>query len=260
MQKETSRRKMMIQFVLLVIEVLLMWSFLRALPVVCAGNIAGIGASIVLMAITIFFDKFRALISHLCKSSGGKAFVITVSVLTVLGIIYCAVVSVLMARAISRGEDTKPQAVIVLGCQIRGDRPSRMLRHRLDKAAEILKDNPEAICIVSGGQGSDEQFTEAEIMEKYLTENGIDKSRITQEGSSATTKENMENSKAILDDMGMTGNICFVSDGYHLFRAGLIASDCGLDAYGTAAPTESRFVTTYWVREWLSVGYYLLRR
>ena len=135
-----------------------------------------------------------------------------------------------------------------------------MLRHRLDKAAEILKDNPEAICIVSGGQGSDEQFTEAEIMEKYLTENGIDKSRITQEGNSATTKENMENSKAILDDMGMTGNICFVSDGYHLFRAGLIASDCGLDACGTAAPTESRFVTTYWVREWLSVGYYLLRR
>lgn len=260
MSEEINLSKMVIRFILVSLEAVLLWSFLRALPVVCAGNIAGIAASAVLMAVTVFFDKFKEIVAHLWKSGGGRALVILIAAVIAAGLVYCIVLSVFMARAIQEGDDKKPDAVIVLGCQIRGDRPSRMLRIRLDTAIDVLNENPEAVCIVSGGQGSDEDYTEAEIMKKYLIEKGISPERVIEEGGSATTMENMHNSKLILDDLSIDGNICFVSDGYHIYRAGLIARDCGLDAYGVPAPTEGRFITSYWVREWLSITYYFLKK
>ena len=51
--------------------------------------------------------------------------------------------------------------VIVLGAQVHKDRPSVVLKYRLDRAAEYLRDNPETICIVSGGQGNNEPYAEA---------------------------------------------------------------------------------------------------
>lgn len=249
---------MVIRFVMVSLEAVLMWLFLRALPVVCAGNVAGIAVSGLLMAVTIFFEKFKALVRALWGRGGGKVLIITVSLLIIAGIAYCAVLSSFMAKAIREGENKKADAVIVLGCQIRGDRPSRMLRYRLEKAYDYLAENEDCICIVSGGQGWDEQYTEAEIMKKYLVEKGVAESRIIEEGNSTSTKENMLFSKAILEDMGITGTVCFVSDGYHIYRAGLIAKKEGLDAFGLAAETEMRFLPSYWVREWLSLTYYFI--
>ncbi|MBO6141724.1 MAG: YdcF family protein [Ruminococcus sp.] len=260
MDNEINLTALVVRFIIVSLEAVLLWSFLRALPVVCAGNIAGIAVSSLLIIITMFFDKFRGLISSLCKTRGGKAAVIAVSVIIAAGVVYCIVLSVLMARAISSGEDKKADAVIVLGCQIRGDSPSRMLKYRLDRAYDYLCENEDAICIVSGGKGSDEDYTEAEIMKKYLVQKGIDSSRITEEGESTSTRENMLYSKNILDDMGFSGSVCFISDGYHLYRAGLIAKGEGLDAFGISAETELRFLPTYWVREWLTLSYYFVTR
>lgn len=260
MSSERELNRMVVRFLFVVAESILLWSFLRALPVVCAGNIAGIAASSVLIIFTMFFDKSSSAVKSMWGKDGGRAFLIISGTVLLLIIIYCIVMSVFMAKAINDGEDKKADAVIVLGCQIRDDRPSKMLKHRLDKAYEYLKNDPDCICIVSGGKGSDEKYAEAEIMKKYLTESGIEGSRIITEDKSTTTKENMRFSKAILDDMGITGNVCFVSDGYHLFRAGLIAKDEGLDAFGLAAETELRFLPTYWVREWLSIGYYFVTK
>ena len=46
--------------------------------------------------------------------------------------------------------------IIVLGAQVRKDGPSPVLKYRLDKAVEYLNENPDTVCIVSGGQGSNE--------------------------------------------------------------------------------------------------------
>lgn len=260
MEREVSLTKMVIRFILVVLESVLLWSFLRALPYGGAGCAAGIAGSGVLIAITIFFSQFKRLLGAMWGTAAGKAVLIVISVLLIAGIAYCITLSVLMARAINEGEDKKPGAVIVLGCQIRDDAPSRMLRHRLDTAYDILKENDDCICIVSGGKGSDEKYTEASVMKSYLVDKGIDPARITEEGGSTSTRENMRYSKQILDDMGFSGEVCFVSDGYHLYRSELIAENEGLDAYGAAAPTEMRFITSYWVREWLSLTYYFLTK
>ncbi len=249
---------MVIRFVFAVLESVLLWSFLRALPVVCAGNIAGITVSSLLLVVTLLFDKFKALVSRIWGTGVGKVMLVLIALVVAAGIVYCATLSVLMAKAIKNGENKKADAVIVLGCQIRGDRPSRMLAYRLDKACEYLEENEECLCIVSGGKGWDEDYTEAEVMKNYLVEKGIDESRIIEEGESTSTQENMDFSYAILKEHGITGNICFVSDGYHIYRAGLIAKKEGIDAFGLAAETELRFLPTYWVREWLTLTYFFV--
>ena len=68
--------------------------------------------------------------------------------------------------------------LIVLGAQVYKNGPSPVLKFRLDKAYEYLSANPETRCIVTGGQGSNEPFTEASCMADYLVKRGIDSGRI----------------------------------------------------------------------------------
>lgn len=88
--------------------------------------------------------------------------------------------------------------IIVLGAQVRESGPSAALKYRLDEAVEYLEDNPKTICIVSGGQGANEPYSEAEGMAQYLKEQGIDASRILLEDKSLNTEQNMEYSKALI--------------------------------------------------------------
>ena len=57
--------------------------------------------------------------------------------------------------------------IIVLGAQVKESGPSIVLKYRLDKALEYMNENPKTICIVSGGQGYNEPYSEAEGMAKY---------------------------------------------------------------------------------------------
>lgn len=88
--------------------------------------------------------------------------------------------------------------VMIFGCYVRGDEPGRTLTARLDAALSLLKRYPNADCIVSGGQGSNEAISEAEAMRRYLVSRGIAEERITLEDRSTNTSENLEYTFAIL--------------------------------------------------------------
>lgn len=88
--------------------------------------------------------------------------------------------------------------VMVFGCYVRGEEPGRTLTTRLDAALSLLKRYPNADCIVSGGQGSNEAISEAEAMRRYLVSRGIAGERITLEDRSTNTSENLEYTFAIL--------------------------------------------------------------
>ena len=89
--------------------------------------------------------------------------------------------------------------VMVFGCYVRGEEPGKTLATRLDAAISLLERYPNADCIVSGGQGSNEAISEAEAMRRYLVSHGIDDGRITLEAESTNTNENLEYSFALLD-------------------------------------------------------------
>ena len=96
--------------------------------------------------------------------------------------------------------------VMIFGCYVRGEEPGRTLTTRLDAALSLLKRYPNADCIVSGGQGSNEAISEAEAMRRYLVSRGIAEERITLEDRSTNTSENLEYTFAILTESESDGS------------------------------------------------------
>ena len=109
--------------------------------------------------------------------------------------------------------------VVVLGCKVNGDQPSLMLCRRLECALEYLRANEQAVCVVSGGQGSNESHSEAYVMEKFLVENGIAPERVEQEALSTNTDSNIANSLQLIEQKGLPHRIILCTDGFHQLRA-----------------------------------------
>lgn len=122
-------------------------------------------------------------------------------------------------------------AAIVLGCGIDGDTVSKQLAERLDAAADYYTANPNAVILVSGGLGSQEQITEALAMERYLIDKGVPSDRILKEEASTSTYTNLLYSKAILDDYfnGRYRSV-IITSGYHIYRAADISKELGLNS------------------------------
>ena len=144
------------------------------------------------------------------------------------------------------------QTVIVLGCKVLGDQPSKMLKRRLDTAVEYLTENPQLNCVVTGGQGNNEDLPEAEVMKNYLLAQGIAGERIFVEPKSNDTKENLMFSLEIIRENGLCENLTIISDGFHQFRARCIAMKLGLESRAVSANTSFWLVPAYAVREVLS--------
>lgn len=124
--------------------------------------------------------------------------------------------------------DYTENTVIVLGCGIRGERVSVGLAKRLNKAAEYHKKNPDAVIIVSGGQGPQENITEALAMKRYLVDKGIDESKIIMEEKSTSTITNFRYSREIMEREGLSlSSVVFVTNAYHVYRAASYAKDEG---------------------------------
>lgn len=249
---------MTVKFIFLALECFLLILFLTPLPVICSGNIAGILACAVLITVTARFGQFRGLIGKLWGRVPGRVLVIACGAVIMAGLIYVTVLSVLMYRAQEhRPEETR--TIVVLGCKVRGERPTRMLRRRLEAAKQALDAHPEAICIVSGGQGENEIVSEALAMKNYLVELGVDEERIIMEDRSTSTYENIKFSLEIMEERGLGKDMTIVTDGFHQYRASLIARAQGVEQVTSwPAYTEPRYLFTYWVREWLGLTHFFL--
>lgn len=166
----------------------------------------------------------------------------------------CAFFSVNMAACMDKPLDDT-EAVIVLGCQVKGEVPSTMLAYRLVAAAEVLTEHPEAVCVVSGGQGSGEDIPEAEAMRRYLVEKlGIDNDRVIKEDSSVNTRENIRLSAALLSERGITDNVVIVTSDFHQYRADIYARKNGYKEIGhRSSKTPARNIANYWIREWAAI-------
>ena len=173
---------------------------------------------------------------------------------TVLGVLVCAglivftVFEIPVVRDARTDTDAHPGTIIVLGAGVNGSTPSLSMCNRL----------PAATVIVSGGQGPGEDITEAKAMADYLTAHGIDSARIVQEDRSRTTRENLENSFAILRARGgdPADGVGIVTSEYHLYRAKRMARSLGADPAGIAAETTLKTMrVNYFIREAVAAAY-----
>lgn len=143
-------------------------------------------------------------------------------------------ISVLSALVIYGSVDTATydeDAVIVLGCGLRGEEVGVQLKCRLDAALRYHAENPDAVIVLSGGQGEDEAVPECRAMKKYLLSKGVPEDMMIEESASTNTRENCIYSKELLDGrLGAGWRAAIVTSDYHVARSELHAHAAGIAA------------------------------
>lgn len=215
------------------------------------GNIFGIILGVSIIAVSLFFDK----IVYLFSFTLGKIIIFFASV--IISIFFIAFfITLIKIISNSRLSATNEDIVIILGCRVKGTVPTKALYSRCLSASKYLKTNPNAKAILSGGQGKDEQISEAECMYRILTSLGIDESRLIREEKSTSTYENLLYSKEFTD----TNRIAIATSEYHIYRAKLIAKELGLLASAIPAKSIPVLRVSYFTREVFGVWYLKIRK
>ena len=146
------------------------------------------------------------------------------------------------------------KTVIVLGCGIRGERVSVGLAKRLNKAYEYHLQNPDAVIIVSGGQGPQEDIPEALAMKRYLVSKGVPEDRIIMEDKSTSTITNFKYSHEIMKEKGLPDDsVVFVTNGYHVYRGASYAKAEGLTVTHLGTDIIWYTIPMNYLREMLAV-------
>ena len=146
--------------------------------------------------------------------------------------------------------------VIIHGCGLAdGERLTKLLSNRVDKAIAIYqKCRVKPMIIPSGGRGGDEKLSEAQAMTNYLMAHSIPGDHILMEDRSTTTRENLLNSKAIIEARDGRKRIALVSSNYHIYRCLLLARSVGLKCTGVGADVALYYWPSALIREFIAVA------
>lgn len=200
------------------------------------------------MAYTLLFAAALVAVNALAGPGLKRA----VFILTALGLVYFCAVEISILKSARTDRDAGRPYLIVLGAAVHGDVPSLSLTHRLEGALAYLEEYPDSVAVVSGGKGQGENISEAQCMHDWLIAHGIEEERIIQEGASASTAQNLQNSFALIRARGddPDGNVAIVSSSYHLYRAKTMAEMLGVRAAGVAGnPGYPVYMLNCFIRE-----------
>ena len=184
-----------------------------------------------------------------------------IKVLFVVGIGFmCIVEGFIIGYPKSNTEEA--DYIIVLGAGLReGDQITMTLKDRLDAALEVA--SSDSYIVVSGGKGNDERISEAEAMEKYLVDCGIDKSRIIKEDKSQNTAENLKFSKEKIQESSKkviaSVKVKIVTTDFHACRAAFIAEKNNYKSFSIYTSKSLRYlIPIYYTRECFAMGKFLI--
>ncbi|WP_261810283.1 YdcF family protein [Levilactobacillus humaensis] len=171
-----------------------------------------------------------------------------------LGLLFAASVVGYLRVVIWRAHQADTLVVLGAGL-IAGHHIGRVLAARLDTALQVARrqDHPVTI-IVSGGQGPDEDLTEAAAMAAYLRSHHFPATAIRLETAATNTRSNLANSLAIWQQLpNHGGRVVVITNGYHLFRTRRLASHLGLNVGSVPAPTPLDYVPIGFAREFMAI-------
>ncbi len=155
------------------------------------------------------------------------------------------------------GRRTGFQAVIVLGSGLIGSRVPPLLASRLDRAIAVYRREVAAgnvpLIVVTGGQGSDEETSEAAAMRGYLLERDVPDESIVVEDRATTTDENLRYSRALLDERGHTGRTVAVTNNFHVFRTAVLARRLRMKLEVMGSRTAFYFLPSAFLREFVAI-------
>ena len=153
-------------------------------------------------------------------------------------------------------------AIIVLGAAQWSGKPSPVLQARLDHALDLYHQGLAQHIITSGGTGDGDEYSEADVAATYLQQHGVATTAIQEEDVGRDTWQSMQDVDAIMRQQGWRSAI-LVSDPFHMWRAGKMASDLGIVAYTSPTRTSPIGYDKWWefqyvAREPISFVAYLL--
>ena len=218
--------------------------FLNVIVLLCISNFhIGLALQLIISVIiflyAIFFKRVKKII-HIA--------------ICIIFLTLCVLGSVLAFYGLKDNSDYNEDAILVLGSGINGEEVGASLAKRLDKAVDYHIGNPKAVIVVCGGQGPQEDITEALAMERYLVGKGIPENTIIKEEQSTSTYENLLYAKEILDNRFPQGfTSVLITNEYHIYRAVKTADYINMATNHINARTQWYTIPSAYLREMLAV-------
>ncbi len=119
--------------------------------------------------------------------------------------------------------------IIVLGAGLWDDKPSPMLKDRLEKGISLYKAGAAPKLLMSGDHGRT-GYNEVQVMKQYAIDAGVPSEDIFMDHAGFSTYESMIRAR---DIFGVTSPIV-VTQKYHLYRAVYIGKSLGIPCLGVA--------------------------
>jgi uncharacterized SAM-binding protein YcdF (DUF218 family) len=136
-----------------------------------------------------------------------------------------------------KNELVKSDAAIVLGAAVWGDKPSPVLRERINHSIWLYNNGFVDKIIFTGGVGDNGTLSESEVAKAYAIKKNVKPEDILIETKSKITEENLKYAK----ELAIKNNLktfTIVSDPLHMKRAILIAKVINMEVYSSPTPSS----------------------
>jgi uncharacterized SAM-binding protein YcdF (DUF218 family) len=168
-----------------------------------------------------------------------------------------AVMVVDVAVTGARDQATTADAIAVLGAAQYNGHPSPVFRARLDHAATLYLRGFAPVVLVTGGVGSGDSISEAEVGRRYLRQVGLPDQAVIALAPTTSTHASLEGVGQWFAGHA-SRRVVLVSDGFHMLRLRIIATRLGLAPFTSPAPNSPihanpRRNTTYMLAEGIKV-------
>lgn len=181
--------------------------------------------------------------------------VILFMILLMMGMVTLVITIVLVSPFSSSITDQPRQeydAGVILGAAVwSGDRPSPVLRERINKGYDLLKNGNAQFLVLTGGEGAPNELPEAEVARRELLKQGVDPTRIVTETNTSSTLEQILFIRDHLQKKQGWQSFIIISDQFHLKRALEICDFNNIDAIGVSSesPLGPQNLAQYHLRE-----------
>jgi vancomycin permeability regulator SanA len=159
--------------------------------------------------------------------------VVLIAVIAVIGAPRLASWTVARGHVVPRASDVpvlqdgEHRAAVVLGAGLVGERPSRLLRERIDAAIELLEQDRVDLIVMSG-DNSTEYYDEPTVMRRYALEHGAPAHQVAPDYAGRRTWDSCVRAR---DVFGLDEAV-IVTNAFHVDRATVSCRAAGLDATG----------------------------
>jgi uncharacterized SAM-binding protein YcdF (DUF218 family) len=132
-------------------------------------------------------------------------------------------------------DEARPaDAIVVLGAAQWDGVPSPVFRARIDHAVDLWKQGVAPWFVVTGGSAEGDSSTEAAAARSYAISRGVPVEAIMGENRARSTLGSILALDQLFEDRGIRSAV-FVSDRGHMLRVIRLATDLGIEAYGSPA-------------------------